>query len=77
MNLAELLMELDKLKRIYRFSSMPSEVSESSADHSWKLALMVFSVAEEYRIKVNINHTMQLALIHDIPEYITGEFDSL
>jgi len=77
MNLSKLLMELDKLKRTYRFSSMPPEVSESSADHSWKLSIMVFSVADEYNIKVNINRSMQLALIHDIPEYITGEFDSL
>lgn len=77
MNLAEMLMELDELKRTYRFSSMPAEVRESSADHSWKLALMTFSVAEEYNINIDVQHAMQLALVHDIPEYITGEFDSL
>jgi len=76
MNLTELLMELDKLKRIYRFSTMHPEVRDSSADHSWKLAFMTFSVADEYNLDIDMEHAMKLALVHDIPEYITGEIDS-
>ena len=76
MNLTELLMELDKLKRTYRFSTMHPKVRDSSADHSWKLAFMVFSVADEYNLDIDMEHAMKLALVHDIPEYITGEIDS-
>ncbi len=76
MNLIELLMELDGLKRTYRFSTMNPEVRDSSADHSWKLAFMVSSVAKEYNLDINIEHAMELAVVHDIPEYITGEIDS-
>ncbi len=76
MNLTELLMELDKLKRTHRFSTMPPEVRDSSADHSWKLAFMTVSIAGEYNLNIDVGHAMKLALVHDIPEYITGEIDS-
>ena len=76
MNLTELLMELNELKRTYRFSTMQPEVRDSSADHSWKLAFMTFSVAEEYNLDIDVRQAMKLALVHDIPEYITGEIDS-
>jgi len=76
MNLTELLMELDKLKRTYRFSTMHPIVRESSADHSWKLVFMTFSVAAEYNLSIDVEHAMELAGVHDIPEYITGEIDS-
>lgn len=76
MNFIGLLMELDKLKRTYRFSTMHTKVHDSSADHSWKLAFMTFSVADEYNLDVDVEHAMKLALVHDIPEYITGEIDS-
>ncbi len=76
MNLTELLMDLDELKRTYRFSTMHTKVRDSSADHSWKLAFMTFSVAEEYNLDIDVRQAMKLALVHDIPEYITGEIDS-
>lgn len=75
-NLLEFFIEVDKLKRTYRFSTRDKSVHDSVADHSWKLALIVISVAEKLNLNVDILHSVKLALCHDIPEYITGEIDS-
>nr|NQU91084.1 HD domain-containing protein [Bacteroidota bacterium] len=50
--------------------------SESSAEHSWRLSLMAFLVANELKItKVNVEHAMKLALVHDLAESLTGDID--
>lgn len=48
---------------------------ESSADHSWRLALMAFVVAEELKLNIDLKHAVKLALIHDIAEAVTGDID--
>lgn len=74
--LLDFLIEADKLKRTYRFSTMPKGARDSVADHSYGLALMTLIVAEEYQIDVDIAKAVGIALKHDIQEYITGEIDS-
>lgn len=64
-----------KLKQAIRFSAAKKIKGDSSADHSWRLALMVFMVAEEMKLKINIKKAMKIALVHDIAEGITGEVD--
>ncbi|MDD5489928.1 MAG: HD domain-containing protein [Candidatus Moranbacteria bacterium] len=64
-----------KLKQAIRFSAAKKIKGDSSADHSWRLALMVFTVAEELKLKINIEKAMKIALIHDIAEGLTGEID--
>ena len=36
---------------------------------------MVFTVAEELKLKINIERAMKIALVHDIAEGLTGEID--
>ena len=60
------------LKSTYRYTRV-GERNESSAEHSWRLALMVmaldFGVDKEKAIKI--------ALVHDLPEAITGDIDAM
>jgi len=76
LNLTKFFVEVDKLKRTYRFSTRDKLVHDSVADHSWKLALMTISVAERLKLEIDIFHSVKLALYHDLQEYITGEIDS-
>ena len=64
-----------KLKKTIRFGAAKKIEGDSSADHSWRLALMVFMVAQESKLKVNKEKAMKIALVHDIAEGITGEID--
>lgn len=62
-----------KLKKAIRFSAAKKIKGDSSADHSWRLALMVFTVAKELKLKMNVEKAMKIALVHDIAEAVTGE----
>jgi len=64
-----------QLKQAIRFSAAKKIKGDSSADHSWRLALMTFTVAEELKIKINFEKAMKIALVHDIAEGVTGEID--
>lgn len=64
-----------KLKQAIRFSAAKKIKGDSSADHSWRLALMVFTVAQELKLKLNVERAMKIALVHDIAEGMTGEID--
>ena len=75
-NLVDFLIEIDQLKRTYRFSTLPMETHDSVADHSWRLILMTNIVAEKYGINLNKEKAVRIAMVHDLPEYITGEIDS-
>jgi len=75
-NLFEFFVEVDKLKRTYRYSTRDSAIQDSVADHSWKLAMMVIFTTKELDLEINILHAIKLALCHDIQEYIAGEIDA-
>lgn len=61
------------LKNTYRYGDVAVLNDESSADHSWRLALMVLIFAEELKLKINLEYALKLAIIHDLPESITGD----
>ena len=70
------LEQAGDLKTTLRFgSSLKSR--ESTASHSWRVALMAFLLAEELKINVNLNKVIKLALVHDIAEAITGDIDAV
>jgi putative hydrolases of HD superfamily len=66
----------EKLKTTYRFGSVKGVRGDSSADHSWRLALMVFQFADELKLNIDIKHALKIALVHDLPEAITGDIDA-
>jgi putative hydrolase of HD superfamily len=66
----------DNLKNIRRFSAAPEMVEkESSADHSWRLSLMVYMVAEDLEINIDRFRAVKIALIHDVAEAVCGDVD--
>lgn len=69
------LHEISKIKTTYRFETVKGVEGDSVSDHSWRLAMMVFIVADELKLDVNVLHCIKLALIHDLPEMITGDLD--
>lgn len=73
--LLDLFVVAGKLKKATRFSAAKKIKGDSSADHSWRVALMVFTVAQELGLKLDVERAMKIALVHDIAEGVTGEID--
>lgn len=78
MTLSEFLdfhIELNKLKKTKRYSTLPKHNQESTASHSWALALLALDCIEKLKLtNLDIVYSMKLALIHDIGE-IGMEYD--
>jgi 5'-deoxynucleotidase YfbR-like HD superfamily hydrolase len=50
---------------------------ESVADHSWRLAILVLTFANKLSKPLDLEKALKMALIHDIPEIITGDTSPL
>ena len=78
--LVALLHGIEPLKHLPRSGWVDREIPgpESVAAHSWRLALLSWLTAAEEGL--DADHAMRLALVHDIPEVLTGDrtpFDHL
>lgn len=72
-NVVQFLMELDKLKSIYRKNKLlNNERHENTAEHSWQFAMAAMSFAP-YVKGVNVDHAIKLALVHDVVEIDAGD----
>ncbi len=75
-----LLVELDKLKSVYRRAYITEgSRNENSAEHSWHLAVALMAFRDVIPDSVDLNHAIQVALIHDVCEIGAGDisiFDS-
>jgi len=50
---------------------------EMVSDHSWKLSILVMAIIKEYNIKnVDMARCIELAIIHDLPEAVTGDIST-
>jgi putative hydrolase of HD superfamily len=75
--LTDFFIQSNRLKQTIRYSSCPEEIQESSAGHSWHVTLMVPIIAQELGLNVNIQHSMELACVHDLAEAVLKkDFDS-
>jgi len=73
-NIVDFILELDKLKGVTRkVKPLGLERYENSAEHSWQLALMATSLVEYAEAPVDINHVVEMLLVHDIGEIDTGD----
>jgi putative hydrolases of HD superfamily len=72
---ATFLVELDKLKTIYRNSYLTADASrrEDDAEHSWHISLMAIILREHCPFVIDINRVIYLLLIHDIVEIDAGD----
>ncbi|MBA3047510.1 HD domain-containing protein [Patescibacteria group bacterium] len=59
---------LDKLKDEKRYAGVRHMRGDNSADHSWRLAVIVMLASEFYNIKINLLKAVKIALVHDLVE---------
>lgn len=73
------LLALDALKSVNRrnYTTQQSEDAprrlENSAEHSWHLAMACWAVAQHFKLNVNHEKLLKLALIHDLGEIDAGD----
>jgi putative hydrolase of HD superfamily len=71
------LEQAGKLKEVERYNEKRNGVKESAADHSWRLALMAFTMTKEFNLGIDVLKSVKMALVHDIAESITGDIDAV
>lgn len=75
-NIYRLILELDKLKQVFRNTVTDSTRKESTAEHSWSVAMIVLVLLPELKkefSEFDEFKTFKLALIHDIVEIYAGD----
>src|SRR5438270_3373874 len=72
--IVDFILELEKLKAVTR-KVRPLGLAryENSAEHSWQLALLAFSLARHADVPIDLNHVIRMLLVHDIGEIDTGD----
>ena len=70
----DFLIIVSGLKKAKRYGKYDID-ADSSADHSWRLSLMTFIVADELKIDIDMLKAMKIAIVHDLPEALTGDID--
>jgi 5'-deoxynucleotidase YfbR-like HD superfamily hydrolase len=70
----DFILELDKLKGVTR-KTRPIGLAryENSAEHSWQIALLAFSLAPYAGAAIDLNRAVCMLLVHDIGEIDTGD----
>ncbi|TXH97973.1 MAG: HD domain-containing protein [Rheinheimera sp.] len=70
----DFILELDKLKTVTRKTkTLHSDRYENSAEHSWQIAMLAWSLASYAPENTDINQVIKLLLVHDIGEIDTGD----
>ncbi|MGX7826348.1 HD domain-containing protein [Actinokineospora sp. 24-640] len=68
------IVEIDKLKTVLRRSTLlADDRRENDAEHSWHLAMMVPLLAEYSDEPIDVGHTVELVLLHDLIEIYAGD----
>lgn len=70
----EFILEIDKLKHVYRQSYLIDQSrKENDAEHSWHLAMMTAILAEYAAPGLDIMRVMKMVLVHDLVEIDAGD----
>jgi putative hydrolase of HD superfamily len=73
----DFLHAVENLKSTLRYNLTKTGRRESTAEHTWRLALSVIVVAKELNLDVDVDHAVKMALVHDLPEAIVGDIDAV
>ncbi|MBQ8784129.1 MAG: HD domain-containing protein [Clostridia bacterium] len=72
--LIEFSAEIDKMKSVYRRTLVIDKSrTETDAEHSWHLAMMVELFKAYAKPEVNIDRCIKMALVHDLVEIYAGD----
>jgi putative hydrolase of HD superfamily len=66
------LQSASALKDTLRTGRTASGRQESTADHSWRLCLLVMLLADDLE-GIDLVHLLQLCIVHDLAEAVTGD----
>lgn len=70
----QFLLEMDKMKNVYRQSLVLHEDrQENDAEHAWHLAMLALVLAEYANEPINVQTVLETVLIHDIVEIDAGD----
>lgn len=70
----DFLLELDKMKNLYRQTYVLHEDrKENDAEHSWHIGVLAFLLAEYSNEKIDAAHVMKMLLLHDVVEIDAGD----
>lgn len=75
LNIINFIEEVEKLKSVVRTAWTSSGRRESTAEHSWRLALFACVIAQ-YLPELNISKVIIMSLIHDIGEIYEGDISA-
>lgn len=68
------ILEIDKVKHVFRQTILPDERRrENDAEHSWHIALMAVLLQEYAKEKIDVMKVMTMVLIHDLVEIDAGD----
>lgn len=70
----DFLYLVSDMKKSIRYGDYDID-GDSSADHSWRLSLMTFIIADELNLDINVLRAVKIAIVHDLPEAITKDID--
>ena len=71
--LINFVREIEKLQRIKREIYYPDKSQENDAEHSWHVAMIVMTLANEFDPKADKLKMLKMALIHDLVEIYAGD----
>lgn len=72
----QLILEMNKLKLVFRNTMTNPNRKESTAEHSWSASMITTILMDELRkefIEINELKTIKLTLIHDVVEIYAGD----
>lgn len=70
----DFMLELDKMKNIYRQTYVLHEDrKENDAEHSWHLAILAFMLEEYAAEPIDILKVIKMVLLHDVVEIDAGD----
>jgi putative hydrolase of HD superfamily len=75
-NMYQLILEINKLKLVFRNTTTHPERRESTAEHSWSASMIVMILMEELKKEfpeIDELKTIKLTLIHDVVEIYAGD----
>lgn len=67
------LHEAEKLKSVLRHSWLSSGRRESTAEHTWRMAVMALLLHPHLKHKPNLFKSLKMVLVHDLVEIYAGD----
>ena len=72
LNIISFLQNIEPLKKTVRTAWTQTGQQETTAEHSWRLAVLVMCLTP-YFPEVNATTALEMALVHDLAEAVTGD----